>query len=471
MNPRLRERLRHFIEHPACGVSILLLILVSVGLLILEIAAPPADSTRQNLELANDLILLVFLVELVLRWLVSSSTRRFFSEYWIDILALLPLLRVFRLGRAFRLVRLFRLLSLGALVNRQLATLQHLFRRRLVESFLLAVFCLFVLIFGTVGLLSFERERFAEPADAVWATLYTLLAGEFIDQFPASPAGRLTALAIMFFSMTFFAMVTGTVSAVMMEKLRRGVSARTMDSRDWNNHIIICGVNNKLSVLIREFQLDPVHRQQIIAVVAENINDEELEEQFRAGGIDCGRLFFVDGDFTRLEVLERVGVRQAACAVILADRRSHGSDYDVDARTVLAALTIERLHPEIYTCAELLHREYESHLRMGGVNDIVVTEDFGGNILAHATINRGLTQFFDELLTHRYGNEVYKLPMPAQLAGLSFRQAAARLLADSEMLLVGLERERKIRVNPQDLTLQEGDRVLIIAEERPEFAA
>ena len=461
---KLHKKLKSFIEHPVVGMSILGLIIISVGLLIYEFAYPQSPEDMELLNQINDLIIYIFIIELFIRFYISKNFKTFISECWIDILAVLPLLRVFRLGRAFRIVRIFRLLSFGAHMNRHMKVFTMLFKKRSLEYFLILIFSLFVIIFGAIGLVSFEKSY--DLPKAIWTTLFTILAGEFINDFPGTFAGKIMALTIMFFGMTFFAMITGTVSALMIEKFRMG-SNKAMDFQDFKDHIIICGINNKLKIIIKEFQMNEDYAKTPIIIISKNLDENDFEEELMRTEINCSRIFLFNGDFTKIDVLEKVNIFTASCAIILADNQGTGSDYDVDARTVLAALTIERLHPEIYSCAELIHREYEDHLKMGGVNDIIVTEDFGGNVLAHATINKGLTRFFDELLTAKYGNEVYRVKSPDIIKKLEFKKASSLLLEKYSVILVGIVRDNDFKINPQNIDIEENDEILVISRGKP----
>lgn len=87
----------------------------------------------------------------------------------------------------------------------------------------------------------------------------------------------------------------------------------------------------------------------------------------------ASRVFLQQEDFTKVSSLEKAGVHRASICIILADTSRGRSDQDADARTILAALTVEKLKPNIYTCAELYNREFRSHLQMGKVNAFVVT--------------------------------------------------------------------------------------------------
>src|SRR5690606_36313770 len=115
------------------------------------------------------------------------------------------------------------------------------------------------------------------------------------------------------------------------------------------------GWNRRVPLIINEVTQARGHQQTPVVVVA----DVEEQPPAMAAHAGNGLVYFVRGDYTRPEVLEQVRVRHAKRAIIVADTTAPRSDQDRDARTVLAALMIERMNPEIYTCAELLNHDNE----------------------------------------------------------------------------------------------------------------
>jgi voltage-gated potassium channel len=172
-----------------------------------------------------------------------------------------------------------------------------------------------------------------------------------------------------------------------------------------------------------------------VVVVAEL---EELPPEIARMKI-AARVFFVPGDYTRPEVLEQARVSHARRAIIVADATKPRSDQDRDARTVLAALMIERMNPKIYTCAELLNRANEAHLRAAGIEEVITTSEAGGHHLAMAAMHPGLANVVSELLTAKVGNTLVKQAPPATLIGATFMTALGALKHDAGSLLIGLE--------------------------------
>ncbi len=69
----------------------------SVILNIIELSIPQNSSYLFICNIATNILTILFVIELTIRFLVAPDKKLYFKEYWLDILAILPLLRVFRL--------------------------------------------------------------------------------------------------------------------------------------------------------------------------------------------------------------------------------------------------------------------------------------------------------------------------------------------------------------------------------------
>ena len=454
------------------------LVLVSVGLTLLEFALAETAYRPEDAELVrhltqvNDVITIVFSIELTLRYLAATSKRQFFRSYWLDIIAVLPLFRIFRAGRAIRLLRLVRLLRSFGVISRLASHFPYVLRRGALEYIVVCGLLGLTVVFASGGMLYFEGRRAAGEAiadssdgtdfdleDSVWFSVYSLFAGEPIPEPPRTMGGKLIAVFVMFMGVTIFAMFTGTVSAFMVERLQSEGGKVNWDQL--NDHVIICGWNTQAEIIIRELRASPGRGRTPIVV----ITTWEHEQPLLPRDLESNVLFYND-DFTRISALEYVGIHRASVCIILADTLGGRSQQDADARTILAALTVEKLNPAVYTCAELLNRSYGSHLKMGRVNDYVVSGEYGAYLLAQAAMNRGLMDVFSELLTYQKGNEFYRLKLPERLSNTSYLDLFIELKTKHNAVLVSVHsKDGQMFINPTEYTFREGDEVVVIAEE------
>jgi voltage-gated potassium channel len=184
--------------------------------------------------------------------------------------------------------------------------------------------------------------------------------------------------------------------------------------------------------------------------------------------LDSRTFFHHKGDYTRIEVLEAVGAPNAATAILLTDHSIPRSDQDRDARTVLAALTMERMAPNLYTVAEVTSRQSESLLSMAGVEEIVVGDWYAGMILGSASRNRGLVGVLDEVLSHSHGNAFHTVKIPMSRAGSTIAKLRQELHDTHEATLIALHSGEQRLVNPPGTRrLAIGDQAVVLSADPP----
>ena len=461
-----KERVDRFLRRPTTDAAVIVLILLSVILLLLEShATDPRE--RELLDFWGNVISAIFVVELSLRYWVAESKKQFWLSYWVDVISVLPILRPLRVLRVLRLLRIVRI---GLMLNRRISAMSRTFRERSAEMVVVAVLLCAVLLVSAVGL------HYAEPAESplkrlgysMWWSLSALVSGGPIEgaPVPKSLAGKVFLLLVMLSSMTIFAIMTGVVSAGMIDSLRNTVKDQKIEIQRLRDHVIICGINRMIGRIIEELQYLPDYRHTGIVVVAEFEDPPALPERIRYPG----NVYFLPGDYTRLSVLREAGIQHASTAILLADKTKPRSDQDRDARTVLAAMLIERearkLGRDIFTCVELLNPDNMEQLRVLGVEELVVLDEYGGSIIAASSANQGMVPVFNELFTRGWGNAFFKKPLPEELHDADVREAMLWLKEKWDAILLAVDRpgRQKPIVNPPtDLKLQQGDMLVLIA--------
>lgn len=472
----LRSRIRFVLWHPLVDALIMVLIVASVTLMVVEVTLVEDPFLIDQIEGLSRLITCLFALELALRLFVMRSFRRFFAGYWLDCVAVLPLFRPLRILRVLRLLRLFRA---GLMVHRWVSRFESTFSRGWREYFVVGVVAFTMILTGAMSIYIIEGGQnpgVGSFRQSLWWATFTMMAGEPIGGNPQTPEGRLVLLVMMLGGMTVFALLTGTISALMVERLRFSLEAREMQIEELENHIIVCGWNRGGSRLITELATAAKYRSRAIVVIADFPEGENPDIDFQT--VDRERVFLLRKDYTRIQILEEAGITRASLAILLADKLGSRSDQDRDARTVLAALSIERLCPGIFTCVELLHQENAPPLRLAGVEEVVIASELSSTIMAHASLNDGLVALFDEILTGTYGNAFYKTDIPEGWVDRSFDELFLHLREDFNAILLSAERRsqapRKRRgetaavwdqfVNPDtDFRFQQGDRVVYLA--------
>lgn len=498
-------------------ITIGLLVIISVFLTMFEFAlesrfAAGASEVRTMfgvmtplnvrwMELVNDIITVIFIVELSLRYYSARSKRQFFSEFWLDIIATIPVFRVFRAARVLRLLRLIRLIRLMGVISRLSSHYPYVLRRGAIDFLMICSLLALAVTFGTVAITYFEsgsiQPTVVAPAhdlpgnnagnvisnsdngnqlgadvddeedfnlsNSFWFSLYTLFAGEPIPRSPRTLSGKIVSVFLMFMGLTIFAIFAGTVSAFMVDRLR--MEGRVVEFVELQDHIVICGWTPKTEVIIKEYRSGQQTRKTPIVVIT------ELPSETEAFTVEQPNVMFLHDDFTKVSALRRAGIETAQTCLVLSDTSGGRSEQDADARTILAALTVEKINESVYTCAELFNRSYATHLEAGKVNDYVVSGEYGAHMLAQAAMKRGLISVFSELLTYERGNEFYRVEIPASWVGSSFDEKLSDIRKSQSLILVAVHSPGgEPVVNPENYTFEPNDEVVVIGRNKPKLS-
>jgi len=151
-------------------------------------------------------------------------------------------------------------------------------------------------------------------------------------------------------------------------------------------HTIVCGWNAHAMQIVRELEAagHPV-------VVVCSKRPEELAKL---------TLPVVEGDCSDDETLKKAGVDTAKSAIILAEDADRLPADTVDARSILTALAVETLHPEIYSVLEILNPANARHAHNANVDNVVFCEQLIANFLALCASQRGISDFASDIFSH-----------------------------------------------------------------------
>ncbi|MFT4626727.1 MAG: voltage-gated potassium channel [Myxococcota bacterium] len=455
----IRDQADRFLHHYTTELALLALIVVSVVLTVVEVAMRPG-LVHSVVEGANDGITALFVVELALRYWVARKKRRFFQRYWIDILAVLPPVRPLRV---FRVLRIFRLYRAGVLMTRRFSVFNSSFRGTSGDLFAVVLGSL-VLLLSTAMMLFIAEGRgavFGTFEDALWFASFSLVAGEPVGPTPVTELGRWTTLLLMVGGAGLFGVFVGTVSAGVAQRLSANLEQHELDLDELSEHVVICGWNKSGPTVLTEVFAPGTPPDRAVVLITESPAppaDLPMAEVRRE------HLYHHHGDYTQVDVLEAVSIKRASIVILLTDEIVPRSPQDRDARTVLAALTIERMAPHIYTVAEQYSRQNEELLRMAGVEEIVIGDWYAGIIIGSVAANRGLVSVLDEILTAAHGNTFHTMELTPRWVGRTVAELHNELFVRHRAVLISVENPpRNVVVNPEPTReLMAGDRLVVL---------
>jgi voltage-gated potassium channel len=320
----------------------------------------------------------------------------------------------------------------------------------------LMVVTFFILVIGTVGMALFEKGRnqnLDSIGDAIWWSFVTITTVGYGDIFPQTIGGRIVGVLVMIFGIGFLGMFTATIASTFVERRmnqNRGLKAL----KGLKDHILLCGWNYSASEVISEIHADDGEKD--IAIVA------NLEQN----PVDDAHVHFVAGDPADITKLEMACFRTASTAIVMHDESSKGNARD--GQGILSVLAIKHECPNIYVCVQILDESNLEHCRRAGADEIIVTGGLTAKLLGQAALDHGVTVIVSELLSNKYGNELYKIKCPGKYAGSTFGAAFTAFKEDHDGIIVGIEKVSKFITNPKkDIVLDKDDYLILIAENRP----
>lgn len=276
------------------------------------------------------------------------------------------------------------------------------------------------------------------------------------DISPVSDGGRIIGTIVMIMGIGILGVFTATIASVFVE--RKLKEDRGMGSYTFTNHIILCEWTPRTREILAELRNDD--RCAITPIIL--IADMEVKP------VDDENLYFIQGDVNE-ENLKRANVEKASTVVIMSDDNIDESARD--AKTVLTTLTVECMNESAYTIVELLDEKNVRHCRRAKADEIIVGSEFSTKLISRAALEHGISKVISELLSSKYGNDLYKIPVPNDLAGKKFIDIFTEMKRTRQSIVLAVQRKGDAEVisNPAiDYVVNQDDALIIIATNRPE---
>jgi voltage-gated potassium channel len=261
--------------------------------------------------------------------------------------------------------------------------------------------------------------------------------------------GFITYYVVRVAGVSLIAFASGTIaSRLVTTVILRG---KGMGSSKASGHILICGWSSKGAEIIRELRAKEVDERRPIVVLANVADDPTKDDEVE----------FIKGDPSDTVDLERARLRQCDTAIILSDEsNATASAGERDAFTLLTCLAVESINPDAYSCVEVIRSENRQHFTRTRVNELVVSAELTGALLAGSARTHGLSRLVSDLVTHPEGYEFHRIDLPAEFVGKKVTDALVPLKERQNATLVAvLTSDGQYVLNPP------GDRVFNASEE------
>ncbi|XP_021290294.1 ion channel CASTOR-like isoform X1 [Herrania umbratica] len=330
----------------------------------------------------------------------------------------------------------------------------------------LLVATLMLICLGGLALFGVTHDSLA---DCLWLS-WTFVADSGNHANSEGIGPRLVSVSISFGGMLIFAMMLGLVSDAISEKfdsLRKGRSEVVEQ-----NHTLILGWSDKLGSLLNQLAIANASLGGgIVVVMAERDKEEmeldiaKMEFDFRGTSVICR-----SGSPLILADLKKVSVSKARSIIVLAE---DGNADQSDARALRTVLSLtgvkEGLRGHIVVELSDLDNEVLVKLVGGELVETVVAHDVIGRLMIQCARQPGLAQIWEDILG--FENCEFYIKRWPQLDGMQFEDV---LISFPDAIPCGVKvasHGGKVILNPDDsYVLQEGDEVLVIAEDDDTYA-
>lgn len=296
-----------------------------------------------------------------------------------------------------------------------------------------------------ITLLETEKRSFAGFGSSFYWAITTVI-GSGDASYVSSPGGFLIGWVLAFFGVAIVAAMTGAVVGFFIDILLK--EGQGMGAAGYRDHIVVCGWNTTARDLIQELKGDEFTTKVVVL--------HDAERNPAGDGV-----YFVRGDITSAEDLERTGIREASSAIVFPSDRSN----EADMRSILAVMAIESIAPEVRTVVEANNPTHVDHFRRAEADEILVTSRLASRLLARSALYPGLTELVTDIVSGGDGSELYRVMLPDTYVGLSIDELSTRLRGEHHATLLAVTRDGRSLVNPPaDFRLQAGDDAVVVAE-------
>ncbi|TFD96591.1 TrkA family potassium uptake protein [Jeotgalibacillus sp. R-1-5s-1] len=314
----------------------------------------------------------------------------------------------------------------------------------------ISLLSLLIILFGTFSVYFIEPETFPTLFDSFWWTMTTLTTVGYGDFFPVTVAGRLVGIFLFIFGIGLIGVLIGKIveGASTYQRLKK--EGKLVYKK--NGHYVYIGWSKKTEQAIHEVLY---HNSKAPIVLIEDLPETPITHD---------GVHFISGDPSEERTLLKANILEAKRVAIFSDPRIDNPVL-CDGKSLLVASAVEALsvthNVDIQTVVEISEERHISKFNHIRVDDFILSDDSVSLLMAKATLQPGTTSIFRQLLSKRFGNNIYVIK--AKSSWNTYRDASQKLLDDGAVL-IAVNEDMDFR-DANKKKLNEGDLLYIICED------
>jgi voltage-gated potassium channel len=230
-------------RQPSNSYQIYILVLTILSLLVMVWRIMPVSvETKKLLSWYDNAICILFLLDFYINMRAAKKKSDYFIKErgWLDLLGSIPSFGLTTYGGLLRLARLSRLARITRLMrgqNKKQLIADVVKNRSKYTAFITILLTLIVLVIASILVLQFESKspdaNIKTGWDSFWYSVVTITTVGYGDRYPVTPAGRITAIFIMFMGVGIIGALASILSSILV-----GAPAAEADAGDSDGNAI-----------------------------------------------------------------------------------------------------------------------------------------------------------------------------------------------------------------------------------------
>jgi voltage-gated potassium channel len=316
-------------------------------------------------------------------------------------------------------------------------------RKKMILSLVLLIS---VVAFGTCGYIFIEEWNFW---DSFYMTVITLTTVGYREVHDLSRAGQIFTVILLIGGVGTVLYALSSGAKVLIEgELQEVFGRKRVEKKlkDLKDHYIICGFGRMGKIIAKELN----HAQLKFVVIEKN--------EFTIDPDDKEKMFVIQGDATRDDLLKKVGIEKAKCLI---------SVLPTDAENLYVVLSARGLNPDLLIVARAGEEGSEQKLLRAGADRVVSPYHIGGLRMAHSVLKPAVVDFIE--FATKSGNidlqiEEITIKEGSRLVDLTLDECG--IGRDLGIIIVAIKQQSgEMKFNPNFRSkIQTGDTLIAVGE-------
>jgi voltage-gated potassium channel len=306
----------------------------------------------------NQLLNIQYNIKESIKKAISQKLDFIFSPLAIiDLLAIIPYYRPFRIFRILFIFRLFKILR----YSNSLKEFLQVFKERKFELFTLGLLYVTVVFFSSTIMYIYEGPEGVNPKilnffDAVYWSIITISTVGYGDVTPLTVEGKFVTLILIITSFLVIAFGTSIITTGLSDRMETIKENRVQqETSSMNNFVIVCG----FGVMGKYFceELVNIGRKFIIIDNNKEVINYAKNLNYLA----------IHSDATNMQTLEMMGMNKGASSVVALTND--------DAVNLSIVLSVRALNNEIKIISRVNNSNSKKKFEIAGVNETILFND------------------------------------------------------------------------------------------------